>query len=145
MILRNISFFSVLILFSFYSSAVLGQGEKVISSDSSYILIQNNAIVVLDHDFETKLPFAIVFPMFNKKRVYVTDLSQINLIGKIKDPENVRKLYLNDQKLSFSYLFLFFKVIDVSPGKNILHMKLVPKSGKTLIVNFFIQRPGKGS
>ncbi len=138
MILRGRFLFVVLLLIPFF--AVQGQEKKEITSESSYILIQNATTVIADDDFETELPFAILFPMFNKKRTYITNLSQINLIGKIKKPEEVKKLYLNEKEVPFSEEGLFFKVIDLSSGKNILAVKLVPKTGKTLLVNFFIEQ-----
>jgi len=142
MIIRKFLFPAVLILTVLCS--LEAQGQKVVSSDSSYILIQNKTIVISDNDFETKLPFAILFPMFNKKRTYVTNLSQINLIGKLRKPEGIKKLLLNDKEVSFSKEGLFFKVLDLSSGKNILHIKVVPENGKTVIVNFFIQRSEEG-
>ncbi len=113
---------------------------KVVSSDSSYVLIQNNTIVIADDDFTSELPFAILFPMFTNKRNFSTDLDQINLIGKIKDPAATKQLFLGDKEIPFSEEGLFFKVIDLSPGKNILTFKVVPKKGRKIIVNFFIQR-----
>ncbi len=129
-----ILFFSVV-----YSVEVQAQDKKVVSSESSYILIQNNTTVIPDDDFKTELPFSILFPMFNSKRAYGTNLNQINLIGKIKKPEEYKKLYLNNKEVPFSEEGLFFKVLDLSPGKNVLQIKVVPKKGKTLIVNFFIE------
>ncbi len=129
-----ILFFSVV-----YSVEVQAQDKKVVSSESSYILIQNNTTVIPDDDFKTELPFSILFPMFNSKRAYGINLNQINLIGKIKKPEEYKKLYLNNKEVPFSEEGLFFKVLDLSPGKNVLQIKVVPKKGKTLIVNFFIE------
>ncbi|MCD6202248.1 MAG: hypothetical protein J7K46_10630 [Bacteroidales bacterium] len=143
MIIRKFLFSAILILTVLCSPGALGQ--KVVSSDSSYILVQNNTIIISNNDFETKLPFAILFPMFNKKRTYVTNVSQINLIGKLRNPGEIKKLYLDDKEVVFSEEGLFFKIIDVSPGKNMLHIQVIPKSGKTLIVNFFILRPDEGS
>ena len=132
------SFFFLFILF--FSFDLAGQEKVKVTSDSSYVLIQNNTIVIADDDFTSELPFAILFPMFNKKRVYSTDLAQINLIGKIKKPEDAKQFFLNDQSISFSEEGLFFKVLDVAPGKNVLRFKVVPKTGRSVIVNFFIQR-----
>ncbi len=143
MIIRKIFFPAILILLIFCSSEA--QGQKVVSSDSSYILVQNATIVIPDNDFKTKLPFTILFPMFNGKRTYVTSLNQINLIGKLRKPGEIKKFFIDDKELAFSEEGLFFKVLDLSPGKNVLQVKVVPKKGKTLIVNFFIQRTEEGS
>jgi hypothetical protein len=132
---------SVVFLFLlFFSFDLAGQEKVKVSSDSAYVLIQNNTIVIADDDYTSELPFAILFPMFSKKRNYSTNLAQINLIGKIKKPQETRQIFLNDQNISFSEEGLFFKVLDVAPGKNVVRFKIVPKKGKSVIVNFFIQR-----
>ena len=136
---------TILFFLAICSANVLGQKEKVVSSESSYILIQNNTTTITDDDFKTELPFSILFPMFNNKRTFGTNLNQINLIGKIKKAEEYKKLYLNNKEVPFSEEGLFFKVLDLSPGKNVLQVKVVPKKGKTLIVNFFIELTKEGS
>lgn len=134
--------FSVVLVFLMIVSFDLsGQQEKIkVSSDSSYVLIQNSTIVIADDDFTSELPFAILFPMFTNKRSYSTDLNQINLIGKIKEPAKTKQILLNNKDLPFSEEGLFFKVVDLSPGKNILSFMVVPKKGRKIVVNFFITR-----
>ena len=134
-------FISVVFLFLVIFSSGLSAQEKIrVSSDSSYVFIQNNNIVIADDDYDTELPFAILFPMFSKKRNYATNLGQINLIGKIKEPGKTKQILINDKNISFSEEGLFFKVIDVAPGKNVLRFKVVPQKGRAVIVNFFIHR-----
>jgi len=139
--LKTGRFISVALLFlAIFSVDLSAQGKVRVSSDSSYVFIQNNNIVIADDDLDAELPFAILFPMFSKKRVYVTDLGQINLIGKIKEPEKTKEIMINDESVSFSEEGLFFKVIDVAPGKNVLRFKVIPQKGRAVIVNFFIRR-----
>ncbi len=139
--LKKGKFFSFLLIFLLIISFDLSAQEKVlVSSDSSYVLIQNNTITIADDDYTSELPFAILFPMFNKKRIYSTNLSQINLIGKVKNPAGTKQILLNNEVLPFSEEGLFFKVLDIAPGKNILHFKFKPSKGRTLRVNFFILR-----
>ena len=133
-------FFVVVFIVLISPDALFGQKKTVVSSDSAYVLIQNSSIVISDDDHTTELPFAILFPMFSKKRTYNTDLTQINLIGKIKKPEDTKQLFINNKNIPFSEEGLFFKVIDISPGKNVLRFRVVPQKGRSIIVNFFIRR-----
>jgi len=139
--LKKGTVFSFLLVFLLIFSFDLSAQEKVlVSSDSSYVLIQNNTLTVADNDYSTELPFAILFPVFSKKRIHNTNLSQINLIGKVKNPAGTKQILLNNEVISFSEEGLFFKVLDITPGKNILRFKFIPSKGRTLRVNFFIVR-----
>jgi len=139
--IASLKYFSTLLLFSLFGSFITyGQEKEVISSEPAYILVQNNMFIIPDNDYKIKLPFTILFPIFNNKRTYVTNISQINLIGKINNTEDVNQLFIDSQSLLFSEDGLFFKIIDLSPGKNVLQIKVVPIIGKSLVVNFFIER-----
>lgn len=136
--------FTAVITFVFLSLCSFGQ-ETIISSKVSTITINNKTFIVAEDDFNFPLPFTILYPTFDEARSFVSLVNQINLIGKFDYPENIYQILLNDVEVEFTENGLFFKVIDLSEGKNDLYIKVVPKYGKIIIVRFIIdyQKPLK--
>ena len=112
--------------------------ETIISSETSSITISNKTIVVAEDDLDFPLPFTILYPTFDEKRSFISLVYQINLIGKLDFPENTNQILINDEEIEFTEKGLFFKVIDLSEGKNDLYIKVIPKYGKIIIVKFLL-------
>lgn len=138
MIIANKKVVYLLLLFLFTICPILKGQTNVISSKSSYILIRNDTTVIADNDLKTPLPFIIAFPVFDKKRSFISNVDQINVVGKIKNPEGTKQLFFNRDEVKFSGEGLFFKILNLSPGKNILRIRVIPKTGKITIVHFFV-------
>ena len=133
---------TILIFFFMLNVFTFGQ-ETIISSETSSITISNKTIVVAEDDLDFPLPFTILYPTFDEKRSFISLVNQINLIGKLDFPETINQILINDEEIEFTEKGLFFKVIDLSERKNNLHIKVVPKYGKIIIVKFVInyQKP----
>jgi len=139
-------FLATVVTFILFSNLLSGQGT-VISSEASYIIIKNNTTVIPEDDMTTPLPFIIVYPKFTntKKRTFITEANQINIIGKLNNTENTTQVFINNSEVDFSSEGLFFKIIDLFPGKNILNIKVIPKAGKIIIVRFIVDYKGEGT
>ena len=129
--------FTIIILFFNYTVSSFGQ-ETIISSETSSISINNKTVIVSDNDLDFPLPFTILYPTFDENRSFISFVNQINLIGKLDFPENINQILINDEEIEFTEKGLFFKVIDMSEGKNDLYIKVIPKYGKIIIVKFFL-------
>ena len=134
--------FIIAILFFLPGICTFSQ-ETIISSEAASITINNITVVVSENDLDFPLPFTILYPTFDEKRSFVSNINQINLIGKLDFPENTDQILINDEKLDFTEKGLFFKVIDLSEGKNDLYLKVISRNGKIIIVKFTIdyQKP----
>jgi len=127
-------------LLTFFLSGLLLLGQTAtISSESSYIKIHNNFVEIEKDDLTTPLPLTIVYPKFAKDRSIVSEVDQINLIGKLTDPLNTTQVFINNKETKISKEGLFFEVIDLSPGTNILNIKTNLKTGKTIVVKFYLE------
>ncbi|MEA1896087.1 MAG: hypothetical protein U9N53_00325 [Bacteroidota bacterium] len=129
-------YLTIISLFFLYVCS-FGQ-ETIISSETSSITINNKTIIVSDNDLDFSLPFSLLYPTFDEKRSFVSTVNQINLIGKLNFPENIGQILINDEETEFTEKGLFFKVIDLSEGKNDLYIKVTPKYGKIIIVKFVL-------
>ena len=137
--LKGIKTFLTATLTFFCFITLLPGQTNIISSESSYIKIQNKTTIIAGDDLTTPLPFTIVYPKFARDRSLVTEVNQINLIGKLADLQNTRQIFINNEEIEISKEGLFFKVIDLVPGKNNSRIKTVLKSGKIIIVNFTLE------
>ena len=76
---KGIKLFLTTTLAFFWFITLLPGQTNIISSESSYIKIQNKTTIIANDDFTSPLPFTIVYPKFAKDRSLVTEVNQINL------------------------------------------------------------------
>lgn len=121
------------------NTPVFGQDE-VFSSQPSYIVLRNKVVEVSETNMDFHLPFTILYPKSysTNERIFNSDADKLNIIGKLEVPEHTSHLYINKEEIDFSEGGMFFKIVELTPGRNVFTITHIPDYGKTVIAKILI-------
>ena len=120
-------------------ASVISYGQKkIISSERSYIKINNVASTLTDNDKTTSLPFIVVYPKFSTQKKFESLVGQINFIGKLTDTTGVVAAYINETKAELSSDGIFWEAMNLLDGENTITITIIYRSGKVVKVDFYI-------